>query len=173
MILCDFVVLFLSFPCDIGDSGMGSAPLLVLGSQPIAMLLCLYTSLYYVILLLSHFPLSVFFFLCCVSHLLPLPLSSCLGCIPPPLGLPFLRSLLRNILCGSLLFISSVRDFVCVCVSYLFVLLSLLYPFLATMSFAGYFIVRCLVSAFPAFFFILFFSSKLFPVLFGLVPSTL
>ena len=27
----------------------------------------------------------------CVLHPLPLPLSSCLGCIPPLIGLPFLR----------------------------------------------------------------------------------
>ena len=27
----------------------------------------------------------------CVLHSLPLPLSSCLGCIPPLIGLPFLR----------------------------------------------------------------------------------
>ena len=27
----------------------------------------------------------------CVSHPLPLPLTSCLGCFPPPIGLPLLR----------------------------------------------------------------------------------
>ena len=34
----------------------------------------------------------------CVSHSLSLPLSSCLGCIPPLIGLSFLRSLLRSVL---------------------------------------------------------------------------
>ena len=38
----------------------------------------------------------------CGSHPLPLPLSSCLGCIPPLTGLPLLRSLLRSVLCGYL-----------------------------------------------------------------------
>ena len=49
-----------------------------------------------------------------VSHSLSLPLSSCLGCIPPLIGLPFLRSLLRSVLCGCLLSVSSVCVFVCV-----------------------------------------------------------
>ena len=34
----------------------------------------------------------------CVSHSLSLPLSSYLRCIPPFIGLPFLRSLLRSVL---------------------------------------------------------------------------
>ena len=47
--------------------------------------------------LITLFPLivvslspSVFLFRC-VLHPLPLPMSSCLGCIPPLIGLPFLR----------------------------------------------------------------------------------
>ena len=45
---------------------------------------------------------SKMFLFRCVSHLLPLPLSSCLGCVPPLIGLPLLRSLLRSVLCGCL-----------------------------------------------------------------------
>ena len=73
-----------------------------------------------------------------VSHLLSLPLSSCLGCIPPLIGLPLLRSLLRSGLCGCLLFVSSVCDFV-----YVFGLL-----LIATMSFLATFlsVLFCLLS---------------------------
>ena len=67
----------------------------------------------------------------CVLHLLPLPLSSCLGCIPPLIGLPFLRFYAVV----SSLFLR----FVCV-----------FFLSIATMSFAGYFLARSLVSAFPA-----------------------
>ena len=67
-----------------------------------------------------------------VSHPLSLPLSSCLRCIPPLIGLPLLRSLLTSVLCGCLLSVSSVCDFVCV---FCFLLI-------ATMSFADYFLIR-------------------------------
>ena len=86
----------------------------------------------------------------CVSHSLSLPLSSCLGCIPLLVALPFCVAakedgfLAVSVLCGCLLFVSSVFA--------LFV--SLLCPSLATMSFAGYFLVRFLLYAFPAFFFL-------------------
>ena len=53
-----------------------------------------------------------------------------------------LRSLLRSVLCGCLQFVSSVCDFVCV---FCFLLI-------ATMSFAGYVLVRSLLSAFPGYF---------------------
>ena len=68
----------------------------------------------------------------CVLHPLHLPLSSCQGCIPPLIGLPFLR--------------------------FYAVVSSLFLPFvfsiflsIATMPFAGYFLVRSLLSAFPAY----------------------
>ena len=67
-----------------------------------------------------------------VLHPLPLPLSSCLGCIPPLIGLPSLRF---NAVVTSLflLFVFSI------------------FLFFATMSFAGYFLVRSLLSSFPAY----------------------
>ena len=65
--------------------------------------------------------------------LLPLPLFSCLGCIPPFIGLPFLRFYAV---------VSSV---------FLLFVLSSFFLSIATMSFAGYFLVRSLLSAFPAY----------------------
>ena len=62
------------------------------------------------------------------------------------------------------LFLLFVLLFVFVFLVDLFLWLSLLCPFLATMSFDGYFLVRCLLSAFPVFsFFFFFFSPKLSP----------
>ena len=69
----------------------------------------------------------------CVLHPLPLPLSSRLDCIPPLKGLPFLRFYA----------VVSLVCFYCLCVC---VFLSI-----ATMSFAGYFLARSLLSAFPAY----------------------
>ena len=68
----------------------------------------------------------------CVLHPLHLPLSSCLGCIPSLIGLPFLRfyAVVSSL---SLLFVFSI------------------FLSIATMSFAGYFLVRSLLSAFPAY----------------------
>ena len=111
--------------------------------------LCLYTSLFYYIWWLSPFsPSSVFLFRF-ESHPLSLPLSSCRGCIPPLVGLPLLRSLLRSVSCGCLLFVSYVRTFVSV---FCFLVILFFFPScMATMSFAGYFLVRSLLSAFPAF----------------------
>ena len=65
----------------------------------------------------------------CVLHPLPLPLSSCLGCIPPLIGLPSLRFYAV----GSSLFLLSV----CFCLCSI-----------ATMSFAGYFlsVLFCMLS---------------------------
>ena len=68
----------------------------------------------------------------CVLHPLPLPLSSCLGFIPPLIGLPFLRFMWLYLVC-----------FYCLCF--------LLFLSIATMSFAGYFLVRSLLSAFPGY----------------------
>ena len=55
--------------------------------SPSRCFLCLYTSLFYFLRLLSPF-LHLCFLFRCVLHPLPLPLSSCLGCIPPLIGLP-------------------------------------------------------------------------------------
>ena len=82
-------------------------------------------------LIVVSFSPSVFLFRC-VLH--PLPLSSCLGCIPPLIGLPSLRFYAV----GSSLFLLSV------CFVYVFY-------FIATMSFAGYFLVRPFMSAFHAY----------------------
>ena len=49
------------------------------------------------------------------------------------------------------LFLLSVLLFVFLFLVDLFYFLSLLCPFLATMSFAGYFLVRCILSVFPTF----------------------
>ena len=68
----------------------------------------------------------------CVLHPLLLPLSSCLGCIPPLIGLPFLR-FYTVVSCLFLLFVFS------------------FFLSIATMSFAAYFLVRSLLSAFPAY----------------------
>ena len=68
----------------------------------------------------------------CGLHPLPVPLSSCLDCIPPFIGLPFLRFYVVF----SSLFILFVFFFLMV---------------VATMFFAGYFIFRSLLSAFPAY----------------------
>ena len=83
------------------------------------------------------------FLLRCVLHPLPLPLSSCRGCIPPLIGLPFLRFMRLPLVCFYCL-----CDFVKVCVFYF----SIYFLSIATMSFAGYFLVRSLImSAFPAY----------------------
>ena len=139
-----------------GDSSMGPAPVLFLGSQSLAMLLLV--SVYPIHLFdLIDAPLSSFrVFYCSMS----LPLSSCLDCIPLLVGLPFLRSLLTRML--SFVYAYYVVVF-CLCLLFLlllvflflvslFLFVSLLRPFLATMPFAGYFPVRFLLSA-PSVFF--------------------
>ena len=108
------------------------------------------------------FPPSVFLF-CCVSHPLPLPLlSSLLGCIPPLIGLPFLRSLLIRVLCGCLLFVSYVCASVCISVScqLIFILF-----FCSSVSIPAW--RRCpLLAAFLSFVYFCFplFSPNVFPV---------
>ena len=132
--LCHFwcFVFNLSSSCDIGEPGMGFAPLSFLGSYLIAMLLVsVYLILLFPLIVLSFYP-SVFFILLCVA--LPLPSSSCLGCIPPLIGSPSLRFMQLPLV-----------YFYCLCV-----FVSIFY-FIATMSFAGYFLVRSLLSAFPAY----------------------
>ena len=97
---------------------MGVAPLSFLGSLPIAMLL---VSVYLILLLpliVVSFSPSVFLFRC-VLHPLPLPLSSCLGCNPPLIGLPSLRfyavasSLFLLSLCFCLCFLFYRDDVLC------------------------------------------------------------
>ena len=72
-------------------------------------------------LIVVSFSLSVSLFRC-VMHPLPLPLSSCLGCIPPLIGLPSLRFYAV----GSSLFLLSV------CFWFMFSILSRRCPLLAT-----------------------------------------
>ena len=81
-------------------------------------------------LIVVSFSPSVFLFRC-VLHPLSLPMSSCLNCIPPLIELPSLRFYAV----ASGLFLLSVC-FLCV------------FYFIATMSFAGYFLVRSLLSDF-------------------------
>ena len=103
----------LSSSCDIGEPGMGSAPLSFLGSSPIAMLLVpVYLILLFPLIVVSFSP-SVFLFRWVLHPLpLPLPLSSCLSCIPPLIGLPSLRFYAV----ASSLFLLSV----CFCLCFLF-----------------------------------------------------
>ena len=66
-------------------------------------------------------------------HSFPLPLSSCLGCTPPLIGLPFLR-------------------FYAVASSlFLLFVFSIYFLSIATMSSAGYLLVHSLLSAFSAY----------------------
>ena len=97
------------------------------------LLVSVYLILLFPLIVVSFSP-SVFLFRC-VLHPLPLPLSSCLGCIPPLIGLPSLRfyAVASTVVC-----------FYCLCV---FVCI---FYFIATMSFACYFLVRPLLSAFPS-----------------------
>ena len=102
----------------------------------------------------------------CVSHSLPLSLSSCLGF----LALLLWFRLLRNLL-GRMFFLYVSFAFVCLfvfCVYFIFIHFYFWCPFLAAMSFAGYFVVRFLSSVF-----LFFFSPTVFPwfglVWFGLV----
>ena len=102
----------------------------------------LLVSVYLIILfhlIFVSFSPSVFLFRC-VLHPLSLPLSSCLGCIPSLIGLPFLRFMRLPLVCFYCL-----CDFVCVFYFHFYSLS------IAMMSFAGYFLVRSLLSAFPAY----------------------
>ena len=101
---------------------MGSAPLsffwVVNPSR------CFLSTIYLILLfpfIIVSFSPSVFLFRC-VLHPLPLPLSSCLGCIPPLIGLPSLR-----FLCGCLQVVSNVCVFL-----FVFFILSRRCPLLAT-----------------------------------------
>ena len=117
--------------------------------NPSRCFLCLYTSFYFI----SFDCCLIFLFLCfsfavCRIHPLSLPLSSCLGCIPPLIGLPlFLRNPLRSVLCGCLLFVYGCLLFVSynVCaaeVCFLCFLLMRRCPLLATFVF----VLFCLLS---------------------------
>ena len=63
-------------------------------------------------LIVVSFSSSVFFLFRCVLHPLPLPSSSCVGCIPPLIGLPSLRF---DAVASSLFLLS-----VCFCLCFLF-----------------------------------------------------
>ena len=80
--------------------------------NPSRCFLSVYLILLFHLIVVSFSP-SVFFFRC-VLHPLPLPLSSCLGCIPPLIRLPFLRFVWLSLVCFYCL-----CDFVCV--FYLFI----------------------------------------------------
>ena len=84
------------------------------------LLVPVYLILLFPLIVVSFSP-SVFLFRC-VLHPLPLPLSSCLGCIPPLIGLPSLRFYAV----GSSLFLLSVRFL------FIFSILSRRCPLLAT-----------------------------------------
>ena len=60
--------------------------------NPSRCFMCLYTSFFYFLLFVVYFSPSLFLIFRCVLHPFPLPLSSCLGCIPPLIGLPSLRN---------------------------------------------------------------------------------
>ena len=84
------------------------------------LLVPVYLILLFPLIVISFSP-SVFLFRC-VLHPLPLPLSSCLGCIPPLIGLPSLRF---YAVCSSLFLLS-------VCFRLCFLFLSRQWPLLAT-----------------------------------------
>ena len=145
---------------------MSSAPLSFWAVNPSRCFLCPYTPHSFISLDCCIPFLHLCFLFRCVWHPLSLPLSSCLGCIPPLIGLPLLRSLPRSVLCGCLLIVSSVCAFVCV---FCFLLIHFYFYFclfcvpscMATiMSFAWYFL-SCPFSSvcFPCFF-----SPNVFPV---------
>ena len=96
------------------------------------LLVSVYLILLFPLIVVSFDP-SMFLFRC-VLHPLPLPLSSCLACIPPLIGLPSLRFMRLPLVC-----------FYWLCV-FVFV-----FDFIATMPFAGYILVRSLLFAFPAY----------------------
>ena len=89
---------------------------------------------------LSQCP-SVFLFRC-VLHPLPWPLSSCLDCIPPLIGLPSLRFMRLLLVC-----------FYCLCVFvgvfyFLFIFVSRRCPLLATFLSVLFFLLSLLISDF-------------------------
>ena len=84
------------------------------------LLVSVYLILSFLLIVVSFSP-SVFLF-CCVLYPMPLPLSSCLGCIPPLIGLPSLR-----FLCGCLSVVSTACVFL-----FVFSILSRRCPLLAT-----------------------------------------
>ena len=100
------------------------------------LLVSVYLILLFHLIVVSFSP-SVFL-VRCVLHRLPLPLSSCLCCIPPLIGLPSLHFMRLPLVCFKCL-----CDFVRVFYFY--------FLFIATMSFADYFLVRSLLSAFPGY----------------------
>ena len=125
----------LSSSCDIGEPGMGSALLSFLGSQPIAMLLVsVYLILLFHLIAVSFSSICVFISLCVASVALAL------------VFMPGLYSAAYRATCPAFMWLPLVCfyclcDFVCV----------LYFLFIATMSFAGYFLVHSLLSAFPAY----------------------
>ena len=125
---------YLSSSCDIGESSMDPAPLLFLGSQPLAILLVsVYLTLLFHLIAIPLSSLCVFFH--CASHLLSLPLYSCLGCILLLIGLPFLRSLLTRMFFLPYAFIMYVFVFC------MFLLFSLLFVFLFLFAYLFLFLV--------------------------------
>ena len=115
--------------------------------------LCLLTSSLYLISLLSPFPSSFILFRF-LTHSLSLSLSSYLGCLALLVWLSFFRSLLKKRI-YYIIFIFLPYAYcmwLSLFVSLLFVFyllfFPLLNPFLVTMSFAGYFHARFLLSAF-------------------------
>ena len=106
------------------------------------LLVSIYLIYIFNLIVVSFSSFCVFISLCVASIILALALalSSCLVCNPSIIELPLLRSLLTSVLCGCLLLVSSVCDFAGV------------FCFLLTaMSFPGYFLVRSIPSAFPAY----------------------
>ena len=103
----------------------------------------------------------------CVSLSLSLYLSSCLGCIPPLIGLPFLRSLLKSVLCGCLLFVFFCLYFcLCLCLWFMLVYFIFVFPVSLPGNDAFCWLLSCpLLSSvcFSCFFFSFLFSSETVP----------
>ena len=135
--------------------------------------LCLYTSVLYFILFYCcpPFPPPPFLFRF-VAHSFSLSLSFCLGCLALLICFPFLLSLLRRMFFLPYAYHMSL-SFVYIfsfCLSFVS-WISLLNPFLVTISLAGYFHVCFLPSDFPVC--LLFLRPCSFPVCFGLTLSIL
>ena len=133
---------------------MGSAPLSFLGSQPIAMLLVsVYLILLFHLIVVSLSSICVFISLCVASVALALVF------VPGLYSAAYRAASLANCR-GAFYVVAFCLSFcLCFCWCFLFLVNSFLFHFclfcvpscMATMFFAGYFLVRSLLSAFPAF----------------------
>ena len=178
LLLLFLFVFFLGYTRTVGESDMGPAPVLFYfhfyfyfsaANPSRCFSLCLLTSFFYLISLLSPFPSPfIFISLCDALVVLVLVFLSGLSCtahMDGSLSYPTRITCIR----GCPLFISLLFVFCLSFVSWF----SLLNLFLATMSFAGYFHARFLLSAFflVCLLCFVFLRPCSFPVCFGITSS--